>query len=171
MNRYIRWFSEVGLVDIPLVGGKNALLGELFRELTAKGINVLVGFAGKADAYRAFISEPKLDRVIRAELESLDARNIAELRRRDAKIRHAMLAAEPPGLAVQITDAYTQLGDPKAGNTSIAVRSSATAEDLPDASFAGQQETCLNVQGPKEQALEAKDDNHEREPVLHSVRD
>jgi pyruvate, water dikinase len=148
MNRYIRWFSEIGLADVPLVGGKNASLGELFRELTPKGINVPAGFAVTADAYRAFLRDAKLDRKIEAELAGLDVRDIAELRRRGSNIRHAILAADlPTDLVEQITHTYAQLNGPKGEHTSVAVRSSATAEDLPDASFAGQQETYLNVEG------------------------
>ena len=148
MNQYIRWFSEVGLADIPSVGGKNASLGELFRELSPKGINVPAGFAVTAEAYRAFLRQAKLDAEIRAELAGLDVRAIDELRRRGARIRHAILAAElPADIAREITEAYAQLNGPRGDNTSVAVRSSATAEDLPDASFAGQQETYLNVQG------------------------
>lgn len=148
MNEYIRWFSEIGLADIPLVGGKNASLGELFRELTPKGINVPAGFAVTADAYRAFLRAAGLERKIEAQLAGLDVRDITALRHRGANIRHAILAAEfPSDLVAQITNAYHQLSGPKAENTSVAVRSSATAEDLPDASFAGQQETYLNVQG------------------------
>ncbi|MEO6002677.1 MAG: phosphoenolpyruvate synthase [Opitutus sp.] len=148
MNQYIRWFSEIGLSDIPSVGGKNASLGELFRELTPHGIRVPDGFAVTADAYRAFLSATQLDRTIETQLDGLDVRDINELRRRGAMIRHAILAAEfPADLIAQITSAYAQLNGPKTENTSVAVRSSATAEDLPDASFAGQQETYLNVQG------------------------
>jgi pyruvate,water dikinase len=148
MNHSIRWFSEIGLADIPLVGGKNASLGELFRELTPKGISVPDGFAVTAEAYRAFLRSAGLAQEIEIQLAGLDVRDIAELRRRGANIRHAILAAElPADLVTQITDAYAQLGGPTTKTASVAVRSSATAEDLPDASFAGQQETYLNVQG------------------------
>lgn len=148
MNAYIRWFSEIGLADIPLVGGKNASLGELFRELTPKGINVPGGFAVTADAYRAFLQKAGLDRVIETQLAGLDVRDILDLRRRGANIRHAILAAELPAEVVApITEAYARLKGASAEEVSVAVRSSATAEDLPDASFAGQQETYLNVQG------------------------
>ena len=148
MNEYIRWFSEIRLADVPAVGGKNASLGELFRELTPEGINVPAGFAVTADAYRAFLRAAGLEAGIHAQLAGLEVRDIAALRRCGAAIRHAILAAElPADLVAQITDAYAQLNGPKAENVSVAVRSSATAEDLPDASFAGQQETYLNVQG------------------------
>ncbi len=148
MRSYIRWFSEIGLADIPSVGGKNASLGELFRELTPNGIAVPSGFAVTAEAYRAFLHEAGLEQQIMTLLAGLDVRDLEELRRRGALLRHAILAAElPADLARAITEAYAQLNGPTAVSTSVAVRSSATAEDLPDASFAGQQETYLNVQG------------------------
>lgn len=145
---FIRWFSEITLADLPSVGGKNASLGEMFRELTSQGINVPGGFALTADAYRLFLREAKLEGRIAELLAGLDPRNIEELRRRGAAIRHAILAAElPSGLAAEITQAYGELCGHPEQSRSVAVRSSATAEDLPDASFAGQQETYLNVQG------------------------
>lgn len=148
MKSYIRWFSEVGIGDIALVGGKNASLGELFRELMSEGIRVPAGFAVTAEAYRLFLSETKLDETIRVVLAGIDTRDIEDLRRRGARIRQAILAAElPAAVAEAITEAYTELGGQAAHPASVAVRSSATAEDLPDASFAGQQETYLNVQG------------------------
>ncbi len=148
MNHYIRWFSEIGIADIPSVGGKNASLGEMFCELTPEGIRVPAGFAITADAYRFFLREAGLDAKIAELLAGLDTRDIEDLRRRGAGIRHAMLAAElPPTLAVEITKAYADLSGKQPQLSSVAVRSSATAEDLPDASFAGQQESYLNVQG------------------------
>ena len=148
MNQYIKWFSEIGIGDVPLVGGKNASLGELFRELTPEGILVPAGFAVTAEGYRYFLKAAGLDSKIAAGLARLDTGNIEDLRRRGEEIRHAILAAElPPLLAAEITQAYHELGG-SGRPASVAVRSSATAEDLPDASFAGQQETYLNVQGP-----------------------
>lgn len=148
MNAYIRWFSEVGIDDIPVVGGKNASLGEMFRELTAGGIRVPDGFATTADAFRLFLRETKLDEFIRTTLAGIDTRNIEDLRRRGASIRHAILAADLPAVIVaEISAAYEKLSVRPPQHASVAVRSSATAEDLPDASFAGQQETYLNVQG------------------------
>jgi pyruvate,water dikinase len=148
MNQYIKWFSEIGIGDVPLVGGKNASLGELFRELTPEGILVPAGFAVTAEGYRYFLKAAGLDSKIAAGLARIDTGNIEDLRRRGEEIRHAILAAElPPLLAAEITQAYHELGG-SGRPASVAVRSSATAEDLPDASFAGQQETYLNVQGP-----------------------
>jgi pyruvate,water dikinase len=148
MKEFIRWFSEIGMSDVASVGGKNASLGELFRELTPQGIRVPAGFAVTADAYRYFLREAKLDAVIAEAIAGIDTRNVDDLRARGARIRHAILAAElPPTLAAEIAGAYAEMNRPPAQFPSVAVRSSATAEDLPDASFAGQQETYLNVQG------------------------
>jgi pyruvate,water dikinase len=148
MKHYIRSFSEIGIDDIPIVGGKNASLGELFRELAPEGIRVPAGFAVTADAYRLFIHEAQLDEKIAGLLAGIDTQNIEDLRRRGAQIRHAILDAELPAILVaEITAAYEELSGNLPPLRSVAVRSSATAEDLPDASFAGQQETYLNVQG------------------------
>jgi pyruvate,water dikinase len=149
MKPSIQWFSEIGIDDLPRVGGKNASLGEMYRELTAKGVRVPDGFATTADAYRLFLSSTGLDEKIRGFLRDLDTRDIANLRLRGSQIRQAILATELPAeLAAEIVAAYDALG---AGNllhpAHVAVRSSATAEDLPDASFAGQQESYLNVHG------------------------
>jgi pyruvate,water dikinase len=145
----IRWFDELGLDDIPLVGGKNASLGEMYRALSATGINVPPGFAITADAYRAFLHEARLAQTITAVLKDCDTRDIADLRQRGRQVRQAMMAAPmPAALEAAIVEAYDRLS---AGShtdaVDVAVRSSATAEDLPDASFAGQQETYLNIQG------------------------
>ena len=148
MSQYIKWFSEIGIGDVPLVGGKNASLGELFRELTPEGILVPDGFAVTAEGYRYFLKAAGLESKIAAGLAGIDTGNIDDLRRRGEEIRHAILAADlPPVLAAEITQAYHELGG-SGRPAAVAVRSSATAEDLPDASFAGQQETYLNVQGP-----------------------
>ena len=148
MNPYIRWFSEIGIDDIPLVGGKNASLGEMFRELTPAGIRVPAGFAITADAYRLFLRQGDLEKTVTRLLEGIDTRNIDDLRTRGAAIRQALLDATLPSeLAEEIAEAYRKLGLPSRAPPSVAVRSSATAEDLPDASFAGQQESYLNVQG------------------------
>ncbi len=143
---YIRILSAVGMDDLPLVGGKNASLGEMLRELTPLGIRVPDGFAITAEAYRDFLVSAGLVEQIDTLLDGLDPRDIARLRSCGSEIRHALLAAElPDELAGQIAEAYALLGGGKP--LGVAVRSSATAEDLPTASFAGQQETYLNVQG------------------------
>jgi len=144
----ILWFEAIGIDDIPRVGGKNASLGEMVRELAAKGVKVPNGFAITAEAYRRFLREADLDRTIRETLEGLDTRDIDNLRRRGLAIRQAIVSASlSSDLEQAIADAYDRLGDPSRAPLDVAVRSSATAEDLPDASFAGQQETYLNVQG------------------------
>lgn len=147
-SRWIRWFAETTLADIPLVGGKNASLGEMYRELAAQGVQVPNGFAITADAYRDFLSETGVDREIERILARRKPGDVTSLQACGRAIRHAIIAAElPAGLQAAVSQAYEELcGDPEL-LLDVAVRSSATAEDLPDASFAGQQETYLNVQG------------------------
>jgi pyruvate,water dikinase len=147
----VRWFNEIGIEDIPDVGGKNASLGEMYRQLTPKGVKVPNGFATTADAYRQFRRETKLDRKLEDILAGLNTQDVTDLRARGLKARQAILAAKlPDALERAITEAYDRLGDKSAEPVDVAVRSSATAEDLPDASFAGQQETYLNVRGHRE---------------------
>jgi pyruvate,water dikinase len=144
----IRWFDEIGIQDVPLVGGKNASLGEMVRELRPKGINLANGFAVTADAFRYFLRSAGLDERIRDLLAGLDKSDVRQLQQCGRQIRHAILAAElPADLQEAIVAAYDRLGNNSPEPLDVAVRSSATAEDLPDASFAGQQETYLNVQG------------------------
>lgn len=144
---YARPFKDLTLDDLLLVGGKNASLGEMVRELSTKGIRVPDGFAITADAYHHFIQEAGLDRMIHQILEGLDTRNMANLSHRGQAVRHAILNAPIPGdLEEAIIEAYRNLNH-GTYPADVAVRSSATAEDLPDASFAGQQETYLNVRG------------------------
>ena len=149
MTDYVRWLNELGMNDVPVVGGKNASLGEMIQHLTQVGVQVPGGFATTAEAYRDFLAESGLDARIAAELEGLDIEDIAALSEAGPKIR-GWIIEQPfqPELDQAIEAAYEEL-TAQAGNTdcSWAVRSSATAEDLPDASFAGQQETFLNVHG------------------------
>lgn len=146
--RYIRWFDEIGIADVPLVGGKNASLGELYRELVPQGINVPSGFAITAEAYWNLLSSTTLEHDLRNLLTGLDTADMENLRRRGSAIRHQITGtALPERLEREILSAYRKLGAGSDGPVDVAVRSSATAEDLPDASFAGQQETYLNVQG------------------------
>ena len=141
---YVRRFEEIGLADLPEVGGKNASLGELVRALAPRGVRVPEGFAVTATAYRDFVVTAGLARTIEASLDGLDCSDVDDLRRRGLAIREAILAAPlPDAIAQAILAAYRRLGP----DVDVAVRSSATAEDLPDASFAGQQETYLNVRG------------------------
>ena len=161
---FILWFEEVGITDIPLVGGKNASLGEMIQQLTPKGINVPTGFATTAYAYRYFIEKAGLETRLRQLFSTLNTDDIHNLRRHGRQARSLILHTPfPPELEQAIAQAYRQLcdrygeladedgSDPQfsSGSTDVAVRSSATAEDLPDASFAGQQETYLNVHGAK----------------------
>ena len=143
----VLWFDEVGIADIPLVGGKNASLGEMIRQLTPKGINVPNGFATTAYAYRYFIKSAGLEAKLRSLFADLDVEDGPNLRLRGKQARTLILETPfPQDLQDAITGAYGQLCDRYGEATDVAVRSSATAEDLPDASFAGQQETYLNVQ-------------------------
>ena len=144
----IRWFEDIGIDDIPLVGGKNASLGEMYRELASRGVKVPNGFAITAEAYRSFLRTTGLDQRITQIIRGLDTRDLDDLRQRGRQIRQAMLAASlQQDLEQAIVEAYDRLSDGHVDLVDVAVRSSATAEDLPDASFAGQQETYLNVQG------------------------
>lgn len=147
-SKFIKWFADIAIGDIPLVGGKNASLGEMYRELGTRGVKVPNGFAITAEAYRHFLREAQLNARIRGILHGLDTRDVHNLRQRGSRVRHAILDASlPQDLRESILGAYARLRGRDPQPTDVAVRSSATAEDLPDASFAGQQETYLNVQG------------------------
>ncbi len=142
------WFEELSRGDVGVVGGKNASLGEMVRSLSAKGIRVPPGFATTADAFRAFLTANALDEVIAGRLRALKEDRIS-LHMAGSEIRAAIAAGRwPEDIRDDILEAYRELAV-RAGesNPAVAVRSSATAEDLPDASFAGQQETFLNVRG------------------------
>lgn len=145
--RFVRKFADINLADVPLVGGKNASLGEMFQQLKQRGVNVPAGFAVTAEAYRCFLNVSGLDREIAACLAAVQPGDVASLQRSGQQIRQAILDKPlPHDLQSAIIEAYRELAGNQ-GPLSVAVRSSATAEDLPDASFAGQQETYLNVQG------------------------
>jgi pyruvate,water dikinase len=147
-RHYIRWFEEVGIGDIPLVGGKNASLGELCRELAPQGIKVPNGFAITVEAYWDFVRGAGLEPKLKEILAGLDTQDAANLQQRGSAARQAIMgAALSEELKQEIAAAYRQLSQGAEGSLDVAVRSSATAEDLPEASFAGQQETYLNVQG------------------------
>ncbi|MGF1938523.1 MAG: phosphoenolpyruvate synthase [Nostoc sp. ChiQUE02] len=144
----ILWFDEVGIADIPVVGGKNASLGEMIQQLTPKGINVPTGFATTAYAYRYFIKSAGLEVKLRKLFADLDVEDVKNLRERGKKARSLLIHTPfPLELREAIAKAYQSLCERYHAETDVAVRSSATAEDLPDASFAGQQETYLNVVG------------------------
>jgi pyruvate,water dikinase len=146
--RYIKWFADISIGDIPLVGGKNASLGEMFHELSSRGVRVPYGFAVTADGYRHFLSSTGLDVRIKKILGGLNTQDMDNLQQRGSEVRHAILAtAMPKDLEEEMLASYAKLSSGQTMPLDVAVRSSATAEDLPDASFAGQQETYLNVQG------------------------
>jgi len=144
----ILWFDEIGIEDIPWVGGKNASLGEMIQQLKPKGVNVPTGFAITAYAYRYFIEKAGLEAQLRELFADLDVEDVSNLQQHGKKARRLILSMNfPPELEAAIGAAYQRLCERYGEDTEVAVRSSATAEDLPDASFAGQQETYLNVQG------------------------
>jgi pyruvate,water dikinase len=140
--------GEVGIADIPLVGGKNASLGEMIQQLKPKGVKVPTGFATTAYAYRFFIQSAGLEAKLREIFAELNVEDVSNLHAVGKQARKLMLQTEfPTVLQEAITQAYQELCQEYGNDTDVAVRSSATAEDLPDASFAGQQETYLNVHG------------------------
>ncbi|RIA56010.1 phosphoenolpyruvate synthase [Dichotomicrobium thermohalophilum] len=146
--RYIRWFSELGLDDVPLVGGKNASIGELYRELTPLGVRVPNGFAITADAYYEMLTEAGAWDRLHELLDDLDKSDVTALAERAATARELVYGAGMnETLRHEITEAYAKLRAEYGDDLSLAVRSSATAEDLPSASFAGQHDTYLNVKG------------------------
>jgi pyruvate,water dikinase len=145
---YIRWFEEININDIPIVGGKNASLGEMYRELIPQGIQIPNGFAISAEAYwHVLISAGILDK-LKETMKGLDKTNVADLAKRGKAARDLILGAGiPKDLWDEIKFAYDRLCEEYGSHVDVAVRSSATAEDLPTASFAGQQETYLNIRG------------------------
>ncbi len=156
-KQFILWFAEVGIDDVPLVGGKNASLGEMYQKLGSKGIKIPNGFAITAYAYRYFLKYAGIEEEIKKILKGLDTHDIYNLMARGREVREIITHSEiPPDLTQAIYTAYDKLGaeftqngsaDHGLNNVDVAIRSSATAEDLPDASFAGQQDTFLNIRG------------------------
>ncbi|HOZ55743.1 MAG: Phosphoenolpyruvate synthase [Parcubacteria group bacterium ADurb.Bin316] len=158
MSKFIKFFDELGIKDVPQVGGKNASLGEMYRKLTSKGVRVPNGFATTACAYDYFMKEAGLKDKIRDILKGLDTHNVRDLMVRGDKVRKLIIATEfPEDFKKEIVGAYKKLSKEYESNkVDVAVRSSATAEDLPDASFAGQQETYLNIRGEEYLLLAVK---------------
>ena len=151
-SRYVRFFEEIGIDDVPLVGGKNASLGEMFQKLSGQGVRVPHGFAITAAAYRYMLDEAGAWDRLHAELDDLDPADVAALARKAKRAREIVYGAGlPDDLAAEILSAYRSLQQEYGDEVSLAVRSSATAEDLPTASFAGQQDSYLNIKG--EQSL------------------
>ena len=151
----VLWFDEVGMADVHLVGGKNASLGEMIQQLTRKEVKVPLGFATTSSAYRYFIEKAGLEVKLRQLFADLDVEDVNNLRQRGRQARSLILNTPfPQDLQDAIAQNYQIMCDRYGIDTEVAVRSSATAEDLPDASFAGQQETYLHIQGIKD-VLEA----------------
>lgn len=149
---FIKFFDELRIKDVPMVGGKNASLGEMYQKLSSQKINVPFGFATTASAYNYFMEKSGLKNKIREILKDLNTHDVKNLMIRGEKVRQEILKAElPKDLKQEIVSAYKKLSSfYKKENVDVAVRSSATAEDLPDASFAGQQETYLNISGSED---------------------
>ncbi len=148
-KRFVLWFDEVDIGDVGLVGGKNASLGEMYQELVKKGVRIPYGFAITSYAYRYLLEKAGVEGEIKNILKGLNVQDISNLAARGRKIRDIIRACEfPPELIHAIAQAYRRLSKHyHAAEADVAVRSSATAEDLPSASFAGQQETYLNIKG------------------------
>jgi pyruvate,water dikinase len=146
--RYVRWFEEIKIEDVPLVGGKNASLGEMYRELTGQGVRIPNGFATTAEAYWHVADSAGILDKLKEAMAGLDKTKVEDLAKRGKRARDLILGAGiPDDLWSQIKTAYDRLCQEYGPHTDVAVRSSATAEDLPTASFAGQQETYLNISG------------------------
>lgn len=147
-HKYIRFFDEIGIDDVPLVGGKNASLGEMVQELTPQGVLVPNGFAITADAYRYVLDNVGAWDALHEALDDLDPTDVQDLARRGKRAREIVYSAPlPDDLKAEILSAYHEMQEEYGPELSVAVRSSATAEDLPTASFAGQQDTYLNIKG------------------------
>ncbi len=147
-KQYIAWFDTLRMTDVETVGGKNASLGEMISQLASTGVRVPGGFATTAEAFRDFLAENNLTDRIDARLKTLDIEDVSALTQAGAEIRQLLIDSPfQARLEQEIREAYVKMLDEAGPNTEVAVRSSATAEDLPDASFAGQQETFLNIHG------------------------
>jgi pyruvate,water dikinase len=152
---FILWFDDIGIEDVPLVGGKNASLGEMHQKLTSKGVDVPNGFSITAYAYRHLLKTAGIAQAIEDALADLDTHDLRNLQARGEKARQIIRTAEfPDDLRKAVLESYKKMEEMYGPGVDVAVRSSATAEDLPDASFAGQQETYLNIRGP-EQLIDA----------------
>jgi pyruvate,water dikinase len=147
---FILWFDNIGIEDVPMVGGKNASLGEMYQKLTSKGVTVPHGFAITAYAYQYLLKKAGIGQAIEDALAGLDTHDLRNLQERGEKVRNIIRNAEfPEDLRQEILESYQKMEKEYGPGVDVAVRSSATAEDLPDASFAGQQETYLNISGPE----------------------
>lgn len=148
MSQYIKWFNELGIEDVDLVGGKNASLGEMYQNLTAEGIRIPNGFAITAEAYRMILEHNGAWEELHAQLDDLNYDDVVQLQERGKRCREIIYdCLLPDEITTQIREGYEALKDEYGEDVRLAVRSSATAEDSPEASFAGQNESYLNVQG------------------------
>ncbi|MCJ7467732.1 MAG: phosphoenolpyruvate synthase [Maribacter sp.] len=173
---FIKRFNEIDILDVPLVGGKNASLGEMFQKLTSKGVHIPDGFAVTSPAYWYFLEKAQIKDHLFALLAKLDTKEFSNLKEIGLQARELILKADfPTAIKTAVEKGYDELTKKYKGVLSLAVRSSATAEDLPNASFAGQQETYLNVKGKEEliaachkcyaslftdRAIKYREDNH-----------
>ena len=149
--RFVKWFEEIEAKDIALVGGKNASLGEMIKNLSNKGLNIPGGFAITAEAYKYMLEKAGINQAIKDTLADLDTNDMRNLAKRGGKIRSLIRNYPCPGeLKEEIRISYREMEKRYGRGVDVAVRSSATAEDLPTASFAGQQTTYLNVRGEEE---------------------
>ena len=167
-NKFIKFFKDTTIKDVPRVGGKNASLGEMYKKLSGQGIKVPNGFATTARAYNYFLKQTHLKDGIKKILSGLNTRDVVDLAKRGGAVRKLIVATEfPKDLSAAIAEAYKKLSQfykispsllrkGSGGSLHVAVRSSATAEDLPNASFAGQQETFLNISGQAELLIAVK---------------
>lgn len=147
----VLWFEQIGIQDVAAVGGKNASLGEMYRELTPEGVRIPNGFAITAQAYWEFLRTAGLEQKLRNILTGLDTGNLEDLAERGRAAREAILGTPLPQEVVrEICTAYAKLSEPYGAETDVAVRSSATAEDLPEASFAGQRKVGICGQAPSD---------------------
>ncbi|UCF50184.1 MAG: phosphoenolpyruvate synthase [Thermoplasmatales archaeon] len=158
IEEFNKWFEDLRIEDVPSVGGKNASLGEMIRNLGEKGVNVPSGFAVTAYAYKYTVERAGIDKKIKEILSDLDTHDVNNLAERGQKIRELIKNTPlPSDLEEDIRKHYREMENRYGKNVDVAVRSSATAEDLPDASFAGQQETYLNVRGEDELLEKVRD--------------
>ncbi len=158
IKEFNKWFEELTINDVPSVGGKNASLGEMIRNLDSKGVNVPSGFAVTAYAYKYTIEKAGIDKKIKQILSDLNTHDVNNLAERGEKIRKLIKSTPLPAeLEEDIRKHYRGMEERYGNNCDVAVRSSATAEDLPDASFAGQQETYLNIRGEDELIKKVRD--------------
>ena len=150
-RKFTLWFNEIRIEDVPLVGGKNASLGEMYQDLTSKGVKIPNGFATTSQAYWHFLNSAGILDKLKEIMSGLNKADVKDLAARGKRARELILESDlPEDMWMEIKEAYDKLGEEYGTSPDVAVRSSATAEDLPTASFAGQQETFLNVRGYQE---------------------